>query len=91
MNEAIERQFYSGCLGPQITTKIGFTDKNVAVIFFFPLLPHILQCKPVLLLRNFYWGGGGGGVSKQEKRQNEKYEPSRFGQIRFNKVFYMHP
>jgi hypothetical protein len=27
MNEAFERQFCSGCLGPQITTKIGFTDK----------------------------------------------------------------
>ena len=30
-------------------------------------------------LRNFHWGGGGGGA-KQEKRQNEKYEPSRFGE-----------
>jgi hypothetical protein len=28
MNEAFERQFCSGCLGPQITTKIGFTDKK---------------------------------------------------------------
>ena len=28
MNEAFERQFSSGCLGPQITTKIGFTDKT---------------------------------------------------------------
>jgi hypothetical protein len=28
MNEDFERQFFSGCLGPQITTKIGFTDKK---------------------------------------------------------------
>jgi hypothetical protein len=28
MNEAFERQFSSGCLGSQITTKIGFTDKT---------------------------------------------------------------
>jgi hypothetical protein len=30
----------------------------------------------VPFLRNFHWGGGG---AKQEKMQNEKYEPSRFG------------
>jgi hypothetical protein len=28
MNEVFERQFSCGCLGTQITTKIGFTDKN---------------------------------------------------------------
>ena len=32
MNEAFERQFCSGCLGPQITTKIGFTDKKCCSI-----------------------------------------------------------
>jgi hypothetical protein len=69
MNEAFERQFYSGCLGPQITTKIGFTDKNVAVILLFPLLPHILQCNPVPLLRIFYWGGGGGGQTGKKAEQ----------------------
>jgi hypothetical protein len=72
MNEAIERQFYSGCLGPQITTKIGFTDKNVAVILLFPLLPHILQCNPVPLLRNFYWGGGGGGGGVKTGKKAER-------------------
>jgi hypothetical protein len=25
-------------------------------------------------------GGGGGGGQNREKRQNEKYEPSRFGE-----------
>jgi hypothetical protein len=28
MNEAFERQFSSVCLGPQITTKFGFTEKK---------------------------------------------------------------
>ena len=28
MNEAFERKFCSGCLGPQITTRIGFADKK---------------------------------------------------------------
>jgi hypothetical protein len=32
MNEAFERQFCSGFLGPQITTKIGFTDKKCCSI-----------------------------------------------------------
>ena len=42
------KQFCSGCLGPQITTKIRLTamEKNVAVILWFPLLPpSCLQCK----------------------------------------------
>jgi hypothetical protein len=31
MNEAFETQFFNGCLGPQITTKIRITE-NVAVM-----------------------------------------------------------
>jgi hypothetical protein len=42
---------------------------------FFPLLsPLYSKSRPVPFLRNFHWG------AKQEKRQNEKYEPSRFGE-----------
>jgi hypothetical protein len=34
----------------------------------------------VPFLRNFHWGGGGGGGQNRKKRQNEKYEPSKFGE-----------
>jgi hypothetical protein len=34
-----------------------------------------LRNDPVPFLRNFHWGG-----QNRKKRQNEKYEPSRFGE-----------
>jgi hypothetical protein len=41
MNEAFERQFCSGCLGLQITTKIEFTNKKCCSEYFDFLYCHI--------------------------------------------------
>jgi hypothetical protein len=77
MNEAFERQFCSGCLGPQITTKIGFTDKTCSSNTLISSIATYLQCKlliSIILVQNkteqkisFLLGsihfltGGGGG------------------------------
>ena len=45
MNEVFERQFCSGCLGRQLTTKIGLTDKKCCSSTLIPFLPIFLQCK----------------------------------------------
>jgi hypothetical protein len=45
MNETFKRQFCSGCLGTQITTKIGFTDKKCCSNTFISSINTFLQCK----------------------------------------------
>jgi hypothetical protein len=49
---------------------------SVIIFFWYNLVANFSREYAVPFLRNFHWGGG----QNREKRQNEKYEPSRFGE-----------
>ena len=44
------------------------------------ILLFLCLFSPVPFFKEFSLGGGGGGWQNRKKRQNDKYEPSRFGE-----------